>query len=131
MLRRLIIFSILGGLLLLALYFTVVLKWSYSSGDRAGWIQKFSRKGWICKTWEGELVMVSLPGSVPEKFRFTVRDEAVAARVNQALGERVTLHYEEHRGLPGSCFGDTAYWVDGVVSLSEPPAARPSAASPQ
>ncbi len=130
MLRRAILFTALGIFVALGLYLAFVLKWSYSNGERAGWIQKFSRKGWICKTWEGELIMVSLPGSLPEKFAFTVRDEAVAARVNQAMGERVTLHYEEHRGVPGSCFGDTEYWVDGVTAsvqsnLTPAPSATP------
>ena len=93
MLRRLILFALLGFFAAVALYLTIVLKWSYSSGDRAGWIQKFSRKGWICKTWEGELAMVSLPGSVPEKFPFTVRDPAIAARISQDVGQRVMLQF--------------------------------------
>ena len=139
MMRRVILFSVLGIFVALGLYLAFVLNWSYSSGERAGWIQKFSRKGWVCKTWEGELIMVSLPGSLPEKFAFTVRDEAVAARINQAMGERVTVHYQQHEGLPGSCFGDTAYWVDGVTISAQVgsvpgPAATPTpapAASPK
>jgi len=119
MLRRAILFTVLGLFVVLGLYLAFVLKWSYSSGERAGWIQKFSRKGWICKTWEGELIMVSLPGSLPEKFAFTVRDDDVAQRVNKAMGDRVTLHYEEHLGLPGSCFGDTGYWVDAVTGFAQ------------
>jgi len=131
MLRRLLLGSVLGGLALLALYLVLVFQWSYSSGERAGWIQKFSRKGWICKTWEGELAMVSLPGSVPEKFPFTVRDEALASRISKAVGQRVMLHYEQHRGLPGSCFGETEYWVNDVALVAEPPATHSPAASPQ
>ena len=90
------------------------LKWSYSSGERAGYVQKFSKKGWICKTWEGELAMVSLPGAMPEKFYFTVRDDSIAARINQSLGKRVALVYQQHKGLPTSCFGDTEYFVADV-----------------
>ncbi|SPE20023.1 conserved exported hypothetical protein [Burkholderiales bacterium] len=131
MLRRLLLWTVLGGLAVLALYLVVVFQWSYSNGERAGWIQKFSRKGWICKTWEGELAMVSLPGSVPEKFLFTVRDEAVASRISKAVGQRVMLHYEQHRGLPGTCFGETEYWVDSVTAVDEPPATHSPAASPQ
>ncbi|HYB50725.1 MAG TPA: hypothetical protein VED47_06405 [Burkholderiaceae bacterium] len=131
MFRRLILLALLALLGGGSLYLTFVLNWSYSSGERAGWIQKFSRKGWLCKTWEGELIMVSLPGSMPEKFPFTVRDEAVAARVTQAIGQRVNLHYDEHLGLPGTCFGDTDYWVNAVTVVPEPPATHPSAASPQ
>jgi len=131
MMRRITLLFALATCAAAALYLTFVLLWSYSSGERAGWIQKFSRKGWICKTWEGELIMVSLPGSVPEKFAFTVRDENLAVRINQSIGQRVRLHYEQHRGLPGSCFGDTQYWVDSVTAVAEPPPASSSAASPQ
>jgi hypothetical protein len=97
-----------------ALYVWGTLAYSYSSGERAGYVQKFSHKGWLCKTWEGELAMVNLPGAMPEIFRFTVRDGAVAARLNQTMGQRVALHYEQHRGVPSSCFGDTEYFVTEV-----------------
>jgi hypothetical protein len=96
-------------------YAWLALSWSYSSGERAGWVQKFSNKGWVCKTWEGELALVSLPGSSVEKFLFTVRDEAVAREVSAATGKRVTLHYEEKVGLPTSCFGETRYFVGKVT----------------
>jgi hypothetical protein len=131
MLKRVIVLSVLAGLLALAAYLLVVFAWSYSSGERAGWVQKFSYKGWICKTWEGELAMVSLPGSVPEKFYFTVRDDAVADQIGKSVGQRVRLHYTQHRGLPGSCFGETGYWVDGLSTVPEAAAPPPSAASPQ
>ena len=101
----------------LALYTWAALHISYSEGDRAGYVQKFSRKGWICKTWEGELAMVNLPGAMPEIFAFTVRDDAVAARLNETLGQRVVLTYEEHRGIPTRCFGETGYFVTGVRAL--------------
>ena len=100
--------------LLLVLYTWTALTWTYSSGERAGYVQKFSRKGWICKTWEGELAMVSIPGTMPEKFYFTVRDDPVAARINQSLGKRVALTYKQHKGIPTSCFGDTEYFVADV-----------------
>ncbi len=95
-------------------YIWLALHWSYSEGERAGFMQKLSKKGWICKSWEGELSLVALPGAAPEKFLFTVRDDAVAAKINQQVGQRVALTYEEHRGLPTSCFGDTAYFVTDV-----------------
>jgi hypothetical protein len=100
-----------GGL---ALYTWIALNYSYSQGERAGYVQKFSKKGWICKTWEGEIAMVSLPGTAPEIFPFTVRDEAVARRIEASMGRRVSLTYEQHMGLPTSCFGETAYFVTGV-----------------
>ena len=109
----LILLLLVAGLLG-ALYVWTALRWSYADGERAGYIQKFSRKGWVCKTWEGELAMANLPGAMPEIFRFTVRDEAVAARLDESMGKRVSLHYQQHRGLPTSCFGETEYFVDGV-----------------
>jgi hypothetical protein len=99
-------------------YLWLALHWSYSEGERAGFMQKLSNKGWLCKTWEGELSLVALPGAAPEKFIFTVRDDAVAAKINQQVGQRVALTYEEHRGLPSSCFGDTAYFVTDVKRVT-------------
>ena len=99
---------------LFALYVAAVLSWSYSQGERAGYVQKFSQKGWVCKTWEGELAMVSMPGTLSEKFLFTVRDASVADKVNKSMGKRVSLVYEEHVGIPTNCFGDTPYFVSDV-----------------
>lgn len=118
--KRILLFGLAGVLAAAGLYLAVVLQWVYSSGERAGWVQKFSRKGWICKTWEGELVMATVPGAIPEKFPFTVRDEAVAQRIAQVVGQRVQLHYQQHRGLPGTCFGETGYWVDSLIVVPEP-----------
>jgi hypothetical protein len=108
---------------LIALYFVAVLKWNYSTGERAGWVQKFSKKGWICKTWEGELSMVSMPGATPEKFYFTVWDEKTAADINAAMGRRVSVHYEEKVGLPTMCFGETRHWVNRVTVVPDIPLA--------
>lgn len=102
------------GLALFVLYTWAVLNLTYSSGERAGYVQKFSKKGWVCKTWEGELAMVALPGTLAEKFPFTVKDESVAARINTSLGKRVALVYEQHVGLPSSCFGETQYFISDV-----------------
>lgn len=101
--------------ILFAAYVWLVLTWSYSDGQRAGNIQKFSKKGWICKTWEGELMMATLPGVVPEKFEFTVRDEAIADQLASNTGKRVVLNYSQHKGVPGSCFGDTEYFIEKVT----------------
>ena len=103
----------------LTAYIWIALHWSYSEGERAGFMQKLSSKGWICKTWEGELSLVALPGAAPEKFIFTVRDDAVAARINQLVGQRVALVYEQHKGLPTSCFGETEYFVNDIRLLPE------------
>ena len=118
------IVGVLVGIVIVVVgYFWVVLSWNYSTGERAGWIQKFSKKGWLCKTWEGEMAMVSMPGAMPEKFYFTVWDDAVAGDVNKVMGKRVSLHYEEKVGLPTSCFGETRHYVTGVTGVEEIPIA--------
>ena len=104
---------------LFALYIWMMLSWSYSKGERAGWVQKLSKKGYLCKTWEGEMAMVSLPGSVPEKFIFTVWDEQTAEEINKVMGKRVALYYEEHIGLPSSCFGETGHFVKSVKVVED------------
>ncbi len=106
------------ALFVFSAYIWLALHWSYSEGERAGFLQKLSSKGWICKTWEGELSLVSLPGAAPEKFLFTVRDDAVAMRINQLVGQRVALNYAQHMGLPTTCFGDTQYFITGVKPLT-------------
>jgi hypothetical protein len=117
-------------LVLPALYLGFMLNWSYSSGERAGWVQKLSKKGWICKTWEGELALISIPGAAPEKFEFTVTDDAVAERITAAMGQRVALHYEQKKGLPTTCFGDTRYFVT-EVKVADQVMLGPNVAVPQ
>jgi hypothetical protein len=95
-------------------YTWVALNWSYSAGERAGFIQKFSKKGWLCKTWEGELSMVAMPGAIPEKFEFSVRNDEIAKNINAAMGKKITLYYEQHKGIPTSCFGETEYFATGM-----------------
>lgn len=105
-------------ILAFAAYTFLTLHWSYSSGERAGYLQKLSEKGWVCKTWEGELTMVSLPGAAPEKFYFSVRDEATVAKINAAMGKRISLVYDQHRGVPSSCFGETEYFAVDVKEVA-------------
>jgi hypothetical protein len=119
MLRYLVI--ILGILILLAVgWVWLTLNWNYSEGERAGYVQKLSKKGWICKTWEGELALVTMPGAIPEKFNFTIADDAVASRINALAGKRVVLKYEQHKFIPSSCFGETEYFVIGASEVSDP-----------
>ena len=92
----------------------ITLHVAYSNGERVGYVQKISRKGWVCKTWEGELAMVSMPGTAPQIFNFTVRSDVVARKIMDAAGQRVALIYEQHRGVPSKCFGETEYFITGV-----------------
>jgi hypothetical protein len=105
--------------LLCAAYVAVVLSVAYSSGERTGYVQKLSRKGWLCKTYEGELAMTTVPGTAPEIFRFSVRSEKVARAIDEASGSKVVLDYDQHVGVPTNCFGETEYFVTGVRKAGE------------
>jgi hypothetical protein len=112
----LMILSVLGAAVaLFALYCWFTLSWSYSEGERAGYLQKFSKKGWVCKTWEGEILLSSMPGAIPERFAFSVRDDLVAKDLMAATGKRVVLSYAQHKGVPSSCFGETEHFIEKVV----------------
>ena len=113
--------SLIGALLLIALYTMFMLWWSYSEGERAGVLQKFSTRGWVCKTWEGELAMYVVGGVAPQIWNFSVRDDAVAQQLLAAVGQQVRLHYSEHPGLPTNCFGETDYFVQSVEIVGAPP----------
>ena len=111
--------GILSAIVIIALWTWLALTFDYSSGERTGVVQKFSRSGWLCKTWEGQLAMVNYPGSMPEIFHFSVRDDATAAEINRLLGQRVRLHYEQHKFVPTTCFGETEYFVSKVELLED------------
>jgi hypothetical protein len=105
---------LLAIVLLFAAYVWMTLTFSYSQGERAGYLQKFSHRGWVCKTWEGEILLTSMPGAIPEKFEFSVRDDAIAQQLTAAAGKKVILTYAQHKGVPSSCFGDTDYFIERV-----------------
>jgi len=112
--RGFVLILALGLVIVLALfsaYTWLSLSWSYSTGERAGYVQKFSHKGFVCKTWEGELAIISIPGTLSEKFYFSVMNDDVADKVNKSLGKKVSLSYEQHIGVPSNCFGETQYFV--------------------
>jgi hypothetical protein len=117
------LFAILGLVVLAGLIFSayvwISLSWSYSTGERAGLMQKISRKGWLCKTWEGELLLTSMPGAIPEKFEFSVRDDELANQLVEHTGQRLVLTYAQHKGVPSSCFGDTEYFVEKMTVFKE------------
>ncbi len=129
--KRFFLWWLAGIAAALLIWTLVALNWSYSTGDRGGLLQKFERKGWLCKTYEGQLALYAAPGLPPEMWSFTVRDEAVADQVAGLVGERVQLHYVEHRGLPSSCFGETGFFVDRVTPAPSPTSpVLPDAAMP-
>jgi hypothetical protein len=107
-------------IVLFLLWTTVSLQYTYSSGERAGLLQKLSKRGWMCKTWEGEVQLAALPGIVPEKFEFSVRSDSVAGVLNALAGKQIVVTYEQHKGVPGSCFGDTEYFVTGARASGGP-----------
>ncbi len=106
-------------IVLFAAYIALVLNFAYSDGERVGYLQKLSRKGWVCKTYEGELAMTTVPGVAPTLWHFTVRDEATASEMNRMMGKRVVLGYEEHIGIPTNCYGDTSYFVNKLTLLDK------------
>ena len=102
---------------LLGLWAAITMNYTYSSGSRVGYVQKFSKKGWLCKTWEGELAMAKSPGVAPQIFAFSVRDDSVAGAIQEIMRTqdgRIDIAYEEHRGVPTSCFGETDYFVSAA-----------------
>lgn len=121
--KKFVLYAVVPAIVLAVLWFLFALNWSYSSGERAGYVQKLSQKGWLCKTWEGELAMVTMPGTAPEKFLFTVWDDKVVEEINRAMGRRVSLHYEQKVGLPTTCFGETRHWVNRITVVNEIPIA--------
>lgn len=117
--RRLAWAIFLVPLVLIVLYLLLVLNWSFSDGDRVGYLQKFSHRGWLCKSYEGELAMTTVPGVAPMIWTFSVWDKTVAEQINALLGKKVVLHYREFRGIPTDCFGSTDYFVDGVQEAKD------------
>jgi hypothetical protein len=106
--------------LIFAVWAAITLHYTYSAGDRAGYLLKLSERGWACKTWEGELQMAAIPGAAPEKFQFTIRSDSLATEANKLAGREVVVHYEQHKGVPSSCFGDTEYFITAVRAVGAP-----------
>jgi hypothetical protein len=125
-----VLFLVVLPLAAFALWVTIALNFSYASGERAGFVQKLSNKGWVCKTWEGELALANGPNVMPEIFRFTVRDDKVASAINASLGKQVKLTYEQHKGVPTQCFGETEYFVKAIDVLGAPPPASGGTPAP-
>lgn len=109
-----LVLIVLVPTLLFASWAFITLSYTYSRGERAGYAQKLSKRGWLCKTWEGELAMVNLPGAMPEIFKFSVRNDSIARVLEKNLGKRVSLSYDQHKGVPTSCFAETEYYITNV-----------------
>ncbi|HZF27404.1 MAG TPA: hypothetical protein VEZ88_14170 [Steroidobacteraceae bacterium] len=116
---RMLLWLMLSLVLLIILWTLFTLNWSYGDGERAGVLQKFSRKGWVCKTYEGELALYVVGGVAPEIWHFSVRDDSLAPTINQAIGQRVRLHYTEHPLVPTTCFAETRYFVNRVEPIKD------------
>jgi hypothetical protein len=125
-----VLFLVVLPLAAFALWVTIALSFSYSRGERAGFVQKLSNKGWVCKTWEGELALANGPNVMPEMFQFTVRDDKVAEQINASLGKQVKLTYEQHVGVPTKCFGETEYFVNDIQVIGGPPPAAGGTVAP-
>lgn len=120
-LLRLVLFLPLLALLIGGAWTWFTLGWSYSEGERAGVLQKFSRKGWICKTYEGELALYIVGGVAPEIWYFSTRDPDLARELSQSVGRSIRLHYSEHRGVPGNCFAETPYFAESFTLVASEP----------
>ena|ERR1035437_388206 len=114
---RIVLLLMVAVVALCAGYVMIVLNWSYSKGERVGYVQKFSEKGWLCKTWEGELQMLPVPGALPEKFLFSVRDKTLISKINSSMGKKLALSYEQHKGVPTTCFGESEYFAVDAKAL--------------
>ena len=116
-LRRLAILVPLLIVLFGALWTWFSLNWSYSEGERAGVLQKFSRKGWICKTYEGELALYVVGGVAPQIWHFSTRDPELAKQLSSNVGRQLRIHYSEHRGVPSNCFAETPYFAESFTPV--------------
>ena len=115
-----LVLLIVIAILVSVLWMYIALNFPYSTGERAGYLQKISKRGWLCKTWEGDLQLTAQPGVAPEMFAFSTRSDSIAAELNKLAGQRVVLIYQQHKGLPRKCFGETEYFVTGVRPVGAP-----------
>ena len=112
---RFALYLLVAAVVVLIIWTFIALSYSYSEGNRAGLLQKFSKKGWVCKTWEGELALYVVGGVAPQIWYFSTRDDKLADQLSKAVGQNIQLHYSEHRGIPTSCFADTPYFAESFI----------------
>lgn len=119
---------LIWGIVILVAVVTFMIYWNYyntySEGNRSGILQKFSKKGNVFKTFEGELIMSSIASTgnvtlASEKFFFSLTSDSLAQVMFTMEGKHVTVHYEQKRhALPWN--GETPYLVSSVREDSEP-----------
>jgi hypothetical protein len=114
---RFVLALVVLGVLGFAAYTWIALNYTYSEGERVGYARKLSNKGWVCKTWEGEISMTNSVGAQESVFAFSVRDPAVVEKLRALEGKHVTIMYKERVGVPTSCFGDTPYHAYDVRAI--------------
>lgn len=112
-----LVIIVLVPVIVFSLWAYIALNYTYSTGHRAGYLQKISKRGWICKTWEGEIQLTAQPGTAPEIFTFSVRSDSIARELEKVTGQRIDVTYAQHKGVPTSCFGDTEYFITGVKPI--------------
>lgn len=119
---KLTLLALIGApALMFAIWTAIGLNFVFSTGERAGFVQKISKKGWLCKTWEGEMAISTIPGSMPQLFTFTVPDDSVAHAIEATNGKRIVISYQEKPWVPTSCFGETKHFVTGVRVVGNAP----------
>ncbi|HEV2479949.1 MAG TPA: hypothetical protein VGS79_09790 [Puia sp.] len=95
----------------------------FGDGVKAGTLNYVVRKGYIFKTYEGEVILTGIQSKVPNsmqsnEFLFSVPNEDVAKKLELASGSLVQLHYKEYNGsIPWR--GYSKYVVDSIVSIEK------------
>jgi hypothetical protein len=112
-------------LVLIVIFTSIFIYWkyyyTYSNGYRAGLLQKFSHKGNLVKTYEGEMILSSVSGNAnvviaSEKFYFSVTSSKLAQRLDTMQGQMVIVHYKQKNGVL-FWHGDSEYLVDSVKRI--------------
>lgn len=100
---------------------------NYSNGKRVGFITKFSQKGLVYKSWEGELNMTQTGMNTSNAFEFSIDNDnepaGLVARLDSALqyGYKVEVTYHEVSGYNWfNNRGHTDHFVTECLLLDAP-----------
>lgn len=118
MLRKIGIYFVIVVVVMTALFFTIAYYASYSDGDRTGELIKFSRKGYVFKTWEGEISQ-GIAGAQIFKFSVLDNDEEVIETLKKYQGQYIKVTYVE-RYTTFPWWGDTNYYITAVKKEQSP-----------